>query len=284
MENFTSVYICKADLDTIIAGFLLFKKIPENIIVVTNTAPEDVLSDPQIVCLECGGSGRVAEHNFDHHAGEKTLPCAAEQAWQFIGQPSDFAKLVKYTADIDTGQNYRPNYTHHLGLSSIISGMMLTLKDQKERFIEGIRIVRVMLEENISYEDLSPLCANDTKIKQYAEAKEKCRQDLALAGKNIVERTICGLRILCLESPLPGIHGLLRSYGADISIAGNGQRWSISVKSQDLANTLQRILTMIEKYESGWGGPVHGTIIGSPRDKKSTLTADDLFKICETIQ
>ena len=279
MLELRSVYICKADLDTIVAGFLLLTKLPKHI-VVTTKAPEEILSNPQILCLECGGSGRIWEHNFDHHDTDKYLPCAAEQAWNFLGQPSNFAQLIQYTAAIDTGKNYQHYDANSLSLSALLSGMMLIISDQKDRFIEGLRIIKCMLEKKLPPTDLTALCQEDPTLHQYALAKEKSHQALKSAAKNIIEQTICGLRVMCLKSPLPGIHGLLYSSGADISIAGDGQRWSISVHTQTLAACLQQILTTLNQYEQGWGGPVHGTIIGSPRDKKSILTLEDLFKIC----
>ena len=277
MKNFSSVYICKADLDTIVAGFLLLGDTTIPVTTVVDRAPEDVLCNPSILCLECGGSGRTAESNFDHHDGNRSLPCAAEQAWNILGRPSQFTVLVQYTACMDTGctPHDKPE-DGVLSLSSLVSGMMLSVATQKNRFLEGLRLLHLVVENDLRPENSMRLCSLDVRAATYAKAKEHCRQQLQQAALARREWIFAGIRVQSLETPFPGVHGLLHSLGADISIAGNGTRWSISV-NPEYKGLLQTIRNLLEQQEEGWGGPVHGTILGSPRSQPSRLNLQNLI-------
>ena len=93
------VYVGKIDLDVIGCGFILGVSRKDKVIPVRGQASEEVLEDPKIVCIECGGSGQVGLLNFDHHepdAPQKSATWqafeAVEQAWEEYGKAA--AQLV----------------------------------------------------------------------------------------------------------------------------------------------------------------------------------------------
>ncbi len=53
------------------------------IIVVHHKAPAEELADPEVLCIECGGSGQIGLNNFDHHETAEELPPACRQAFDF---------------------------------------------------------------------------------------------------------------------------------------------------------------------------------------------------------
>ena len=111
MAKFRSVRVGKIDLDTCGAALLLGVTREHEVVWLRSAqASQEELSDPSILCVEVGGSGRVAEGNFDHHgAGSEGLPSATLQAWRSLercpscghpvgerglGDPAEFVPVV----------------------------------------------------------------------------------------------------------------------------------------------------------------------------------------------
>ncbi|MBU1014998.1 hypothetical protein KKI17_00970, partial [Patescibacteria group bacterium] len=82
MAKRSGVRVGKIDLDTCGAALLLGVSREEGVEVLRGgEASQEDLADPQILCIEVGGSGQVAERNFDHHGlGSEGLFSATLQA------------------------------------------------------------------------------------------------------------------------------------------------------------------------------------------------------------
>lgn len=275
-------YLAKVDLDTIVTGYLLLRKIPSRLYMVHDCAPEEILANPSILCIECGGSGRTEELNFDHHDGSKKLPCAAEQAWHFLQQPASLQNLVQYTSAIDTGTATQ-GVVHRQGetLSGLISGMRYCLGSEPQRFCEGLRIIDCLVQRSVPPWDVSSLCSLDATMEHYAKTKASLRERVWALENQCHEFRIGCYRVMVLVSPYPGVHGMLRALGAAISLAGDGKRWSISFADTVSATVLETTLSLLTLKEPGWGEPVGGRILGSPREKTSTLSESAIKDILE---
>ncbi|MBQ7609194.1 MAG: hypothetical protein IJU76_14695 [Desulfovibrionaceae bacterium] len=271
-----TVCLCKTDLDTLVTAVLLFPELPYDIRSVSSRAPEAYLADPSVVCIECGGSGRVQENNFDHHDGCRVLPCAAEQAWDVLGRPQKFAELVRYTAALDLGEGSLGAYAAP-SLSACVSGMLLSVRAETERFSEGFRIVSALMRADISPWDIQALLDMEPRWMQYMEAKEASRRALLTANVSVLLKEPYVL--MTTVTAQPGVHGLLRSRGADVALAGNGSRWTISFGLRVPAYYVPQVVNALIELEEGWGGPVGGRIIGSPRGVASRLSLEDIANV-----
>jgi hypothetical protein len=78
------VVIQKVDLDTALTAFILGVSEKDEIVVVRDKASPEDLADPEVICIECGGSGEVEKGNFDHHDTDQELPPACVQAFQAL--------------------------------------------------------------------------------------------------------------------------------------------------------------------------------------------------------
>lgn len=258
---------CKPDLDTVLAAWLLTRRHgvcrPGLLLALPGEASAALLDEPRVLCLECGGSGRVADGNFDHH-GEDVLPCAAEQAWRAVGGPSASAALVDYVAHVDRGDPLPPA-PGALPLSALFSGMLLCRRGPCRRFRAGLALVERVFSAGLSPLDVRPLL-RDPLLSSYAAARAAARQALERLGEEATSLRLGRWRFMALVADLPGVHGLLRRRGADISLAGCGspRRWTLSVR-QELHWLIPAVLPLLAAREPGWGGPAGGGIIGSPR-------------------
>ena len=268
---------CKPDLDTVLAAWLLTRRHgvcrPGLLLALPGDAPAALLDNPRALCLECGGSGRVADGNFDHH-GTEVLPCATEQAWQAVGAPPELADLVDYAARVDCGRPL-PSLEDALPLSALFSGMLLCHAGPCRRFRFGLELVEQVFRACLSPLDVRPLLSLPH-MARYAAARSSARQALEAQWPRAIGETLGTWRFLSLVTDLPGVHGLLRRHGADISLAGGGSplRWTLSVRPE-LHRLIPAVLPLLAAREPGWGGPAGGGIIGSPRTG-SRLSREDI--------
>lgn len=268
----------KPDMDTVLAAFILGWEDTNDLICVQGDAPQSALNDRRIYCLECGGSGQTWLGNFDHHTPGRPLPPACVQAYHWMRR-NDLAllSLVLYVAAVDTGAHLPGRNKARLGLSNIFSGMRLVLISEMDQFRAGIAIFKTILTKKIDPCMSMPFLAE---WMTYMTAKEKQRDDLSAYRVNVVWFTTkAGMQGGFLECPLPGVHGLLRSLGCRVSIAAGlkyqGRR-VVSIAGDNLP--VNGLLPVLNSIEPGWGGPSHGSIIGSPRSGTS-LEEGTIIKI-----
>lgn len=170
-NKFDRVQVGKIDLDTVGAAYLFGVSRKDKVEVLKNCqAVEEDLAAPRILCVEVGGSGRIAEGNFDHHdmpiipAGVGTIYSACRQAWTVApcefcggvygdperlpyiawgpvlgttcgGENKGVARLVEYIDCLDTrGPEAIGRRTGNAfpTLSDIFNGMLLVVRDPVE--------------------------------------------------------------------------------------------------------------------------------------------------------
>lgn len=273
--NYSKIMFKKVDLDTAAACFILAKHSNAPLIQVRDSASIEDLCDPKVLCIECGGSGDVEHSNFDHHGDDAPDICAAYQAWIYTGSADYLSKLVRYTQEVDLGGWNGPNPSDgKVSLSNLFSGMLMTTKSPVDKLNKGMELISKVLKSELSPDALGDLVSKDKELEVYATIKEKmakqleeelCKAQTFYAGE---------LKIMGLQSSLPGVHGLLKRNGADVSVASNAQGYttiSVNPGSQIiLANVLQKLNAL----EPGWGGHPMGTIIGSRAEGTSMSFAD----------
>ena len=129
------VVLQQVDLDTCLTGLLLGVGAAAEVTVVRDGATPAELADPAVLCIEAGGSGQTERNNFDHHDDAGSWPPACVQASRAVGAAGSPAleRLVAYVAEVDLGRAPDENRS----LSSVFSGMRLTVRDPREQFFAG---------------------------------------------------------------------------------------------------------------------------------------------------
>jgi hypothetical protein len=269
------VVIQKVDLDTALTAFILGVSEKDEIVVVRDKASPEDLADPEVICIECGGSGQTHLGNFDHHDTAEPLPPACLQAHRLRFGPKDnelLERLVDYVSLLDT-QGPEALKAHSKlpegafpTLSDVFSGMLLITKDPKEQLVRGIQICEAVVKQGIEPWGLMPELPQ---WEGYLEAKRQNNEAIrkAIANAQFFE-TKSGLRAGFVETEVIGALGALYGRGCQIAIAYSPRFGNPPVPKYTIAGNGVRVdslLQLLNEREAGWGGPAHGTIIGSPR-------------------
>ncbi len=281
--------IRQADLDTVVAGYVLGASPDSEVTWVPGEASAEDLADPSVLCLECGGAGDTVRGNFDHHGTAAALAPACAQALAtrsgadpklaalvaatFDPRPSTrdlsgadpkLAALVAYAAAVDEGRAL-PRVRRWPDLSHLHSGVRLCHADQAEAFRQGLRLVAAVHRGGLP--PWGPLPWRP-EWAEYRAAKAVNRAALAGLGERArVFRTRLGRLAGWLEAPVPGVHGVLRSLGCEIGVAAAPPDPATGRRRMTIASPSLRVdgwLPVLAAREPGWGGPAHGTIVGSP--------------------
>lgn len=186
MYGYNKVQVGKIDLDTVAVACLLGVSREDQVEVLrSGQATEEDLADSSILCIEVGGSGRVAEGNFDHHdmpiipAGVGTIYSACRQAWAIhnchycggvVGDPERLsfvawgpdmvtacnngenkrvAQVVEYIDCLDTRGPEALGRRQTNGfptLSDVFNGMLLVVRDPVEQLHCGVEMLRNVTE------------------------------------------------------------------------------------------------------------------------------------------
>ncbi|KJR43567.1 hypothetical protein MCHI_000539, partial [Candidatus Magnetoovum chiemensis] len=143
------VLIRKPDLDTCLTALILGVTEADDINVITNNASEQDILNPDVLCIEAGGSGLDALNNFDHHDPNKYFPPACVQAYTRKNLNNEkIEKLTRYVCIVDEKTEKHP-VMDFPSLSNIFSGMMLLEKDKLKQFIKGIAILKTVVDNDI---------------------------------------------------------------------------------------------------------------------------------------
>ena len=255
--------IQRVDLDTCLTGAILGAQDDDPVLHCPNGATPEHLADPSVTCIEAGGSGQVELRNFDHHDPRQKLPPAATQAYAFTGKPALYLPLVEYNemVDLNASSPLRPQFP---SVSSLISGIRFVHADDPVRqFRMGVRALRRIAELGLDPFDRLPWRAEWA---PYLE--EKARRLCELSRTPIAAELIaCGSRTIAFATTgLCGAIGALYRQGADIAVVArpldNQGTWKYTIASR--GPRVDGLLEALNRLEPGWGGPSHGTIIGSP--------------------
>jgi len=272
------VVISKVDMDTALTAYIIGVKREDEIIVVRERAKQEWLSSEKFICIECGGSGKVEFNNFDHHDEGKDLPAACQQAYERYAQKDDekLKKLVEYVSIVDTNPKSLPP-AQFPTLSSVFSGMLLTVKSKEQQLFKGMDVFKEVIKNGID----PFLTMPELKVwKKYIEAKRKAETELKkaiLRAKFFLSKK--NLKIGYIETDLPGALGALYEMGADVAIAYSPNFGSPPIRKFTIAGNNINVFHLVDifnKSEAGWGG--RDTIIGSPR-KGTRLSVKHVINI-----
>ena len=271
------VVLQQVDLDTCLTGLLLGVGAAAEVTVARDGATPAELADPAVLCIEAGGSGQTELNNFDHHDAAGSWPPACVQASRAVGAAGSPApeRLVAYVAEVDLGRaparDWETDADGRLSLSSVFSGMRLTVRDPREQFFAGLRVLRTVLEESI--DPFGPMPPRPA-WQAYADAHRRERAALA-ALLHAAERfpTAGGRTAGYLRTDRIGALRALYRSGCDVAIAyapafrppaGGAPIRKFTIAGRD-GLRVGGLLGPLAEREPGWGGPAHGTIIASPR-------------------
>lgn len=272
------VIIQKNDLDTCMTALLLNIKNHDHVIVSKGNAKEADLEDPETVCIEAGGCGLVHLNNFDHHDASN-LPPACIQAINYINiKDKQLQRLADYIRLIDTAKPL-PCKIRFPSFSNLFSGMKMVENDNDvEQFFAGIKLLNRIIELNLDPFQSMPERKEWTK---YIETKQI---NWAMASASLANTKFYYTKHnrklgFCSQNNIGGIGTILRM-GCDIAILyselfGKSMSPKYTIAGNNIA--LYDLLSILNKYEPGWGG--HQNIIGSPREHTTTLTTDQIINI-----
>lgn len=316
VKKWSSVRVGKIDLDTCGAAFLFGVTRGDEVKVLRSAqASQEELADPSILCIEVGGSGRVAEGNLDHHGpGSEDLPSATLQAWraqkacpscglpvESLPDPKEFhpdmceggtsadeaealARLVEYIDLLDT-QGPAPLARRQKGvfptLSDVFAGMLLTTRDPLEQLHLGVEMLQEVIHNGFKPFGRMPI-DKKPEWKAFAEATAENNRQIAEAVKGAKwGKTTSGLKLAWLESDFFGTPGALYGEGAQIVVAFSPRFGPNGVPKFTIAGNgikVDGVLAKLNAREPGWGGPGTGTILGSPREG-SKLTLNEVVEV-----
>jgi hypothetical protein len=257
------VVVQRPDLDTCLAGAILGAGEADEVVYRAEGALPEELANPEIVCLEAGGSGQIERRNFDHHGPGQALPPAATQAFVFAGRPAEYGPLVEYNEVIDLCLS-SPAPPPFPSVSSLISGIRFVhASDPVRQFREGVAALRLIAQRGIDpFDRLPALACWD----RYLEEKSRRQAELHSAPL-AAEFVQCGTaKVAFLISELVGAVGALYRRGADVAVVARplaeAGTWKHTIAGRQMR--VAELLPALNRLEPGWGGPAHGTIIGSP--------------------
>lgn len=262
------VVIQQVDLDTALTAYLLGVTPADSVTIARGQAPAEDLADPTVCCIEAGGSGQVEYNNFDHHNTTEPLPPACVQALRFKGEATAWrGRLVEYVSALDEGRmetlGPSPGFPT---LSAVFSGMRLTLRDPSAQLAAGLSILGTLEEMGLDPFGVMP---QRPEWQSYLEARQREDEGMAEAGARAEVWVSKGGQILgFLETGFIGALRALYARGCAVAIAYAPAFGEPPVRKYTIGGNgvrVDHLLPILNALEPGWGGPSHGTIIGSPR-------------------
>lgn len=263
IHSFKKTVFRKPDLDTCLAGVIM--GVHSNIPVQTASEGASIadLQDPGVLCLECGGSGQARLNNLDHHDPNQYYPPACRQALSLFCYPDyELHRLVDYVSMVDEAVAFT-SPVDFPSLSSVFSGMLLSVPDRLSAFQAGMDMLRLVLKKKLNPFATMPVLQQ---WKGYIQAKTRdmLRLEESMAGAYFFttgKGHICGY----LESAGFGGTGWLYQMGCRVVILHNPHfgcppivKFTIAGNQVDVSGLLEPL----SRLEQGWGG--RKTIIGSP--------------------
>ncbi len=262
------VVIQQVDMDTALTALICGVSTEDEIVVVRGEASPEDLADPSVLCIEAGGSGQVHLKNFDHHNTSELLPPACRQALEASGKTDPaLTRLVDYVAAIDergpSGLGPHPGFPT---LSDVFSGMRLSIKNPVKQLHAGLAILNTVLQEKL---DPFARMPERPEWREWIEARRREDEGLARARAEAeVFVSTSGKTVGFLQTEFIGALEVLYSLGCQIAIAYSPRFGDPPIPKYTIAGNgvrVDHLLPFLNELEPGWGGPAHGTIVGSPR-------------------
>ena len=280
-----TVLFGKVDLDTIATALVMGVSPLEQVFsAIGGSAAEAQLRDPSTLCIEVGGSGRVSENDFDHHGcaslAEARDLSACAQALERL------ARLIRYVDEVDRGVLSGKPFKGFPSLVQLVSGMLLCIREPEEQMKAGLRIFREVLYSGIDpYASMERILDNLPRGREFAQVKKNHERWFKQAlSQTKWSTTPHGFKLAVVETTWVGAPGALYGEGADIVIALNPRHEQGGKVYRKFTVCGHRIsvsnaLTHLSQLEPGWGGPTHGTIVGSPVGQDSELSLEQVIQI-----
>lgn len=266
------VVIQQVDLDTCLTALLLGVERGDHVVVVRERAEERDLADLGTYCIEAGGSGRVAEANFDHHdpVGPTEPACRQALAARPVVDPVVLV-LVDYVAHRDVGALRQLGQARVFNLTALFSGMRLVVEDPVSQLWAGLGILQAVIADRLDPAGPMP---DRPEWRAYASSKRALWRALETVTDRVkVFATVGGVRAGFVGTDVVGAIGQLHAMGCEVAIVYS-QRFrtapgQIGIPKYSIGGRdglrVDGLLPTIAARETGWGGPAHGTIISSPR-------------------
>jgi hypothetical protein len=269
----------KPDLDTCLTALILGMKPSDDLVHAKKGASRADLMDPNVVCVEAGGSGHVERNNFDHHDPERYFPPACRQALSTLSSPDDrLVRLVEYVCMIDEAKPIDPPVAFP-SLSNIFSGMLLAEPDPMVQFRAGMQMIKTVWDEGLD---------------PFATLPDKPEWEAYIAAKRVNQEAVwadlqnarilsadSGAPIAFLESAHIGGMATLYQQGCQVVILFNPAFGTPPMRKFTIAGNhtpVGHLKPHFDAIESGWGG--RDTILGSPWTG-SQLSAETVIQIVQ---
>lgn len=253
----------KSDLDTCLTALILGVRPSDDIVHAPKGAPEADLNDPNVFCIEAGGSGKAVLNNFDHHDPDHYFQPACRQALKTPYSLDDrLVRLVEYVCLIDEAKPIDPPVMFP-SLSNIFSGMLLVEPDPILQFCAGMQIIKTLWDDG-----LDPFATLPERPEWGAYIDTKLANQEAIQGdlKNVqIRSSDSGLKVGFLESRHIGGIGSLYKQKCRVVILFNPAFGNPPVRKFTIAgnNTpVGHLKAYFDPIEPGWGG--RDTILASP--------------------
>ncbi len=277
----------KIDLDTLMTMFVLGIDPARDVCQqIAGSASAVMLADKSVACLEVGGSGETDRNNFDHHLPEGSNLSACAQALRRM------ARLVEYIDALDRGERRAEDIEGggFPSLAQLASGMLLVVKSPEQRLKCGLEILRAVVQSGIdpygSMEEILDAIPHAHWWAKQKKAHEAGFETVCAEAEWLTTKQ--GRRLAVVETSWIGAPGALYGRGADLvialnpvmEIAGGKTIRKLTVAGHGIPVT--PVLDTLNELDAsrGWGGPAHGTIIGSSQTTDSLI---DLAKIVEVV-
>ncbi len=254
----------KPDLDTCLAAMIFQVNPSDEIVCARKGASNEELLNPEVLCVEAGGSGMVEKNNFDHHDPDHYFPPACKQALVQVSDSVDdtLIRLVEYVCMVDEATAIVPPVPFP-SLSNIFSGMLLVETDPVVQFQVGLRILKTVWDNH--FDPFVPMPERQ-EWAEYIIAKMVNQREIEADIKNArILLSDSGIQIAYLESKYIGGIGACYQQRCQVVILFNPIFGNPPIRKFTIAGnktSVGHLIKFFDEIEPGWGG--RDTILGSP--------------------
>lgn len=279
----------KLDLDAISTAIAAMIVYPGTPLATANTStPEgkaqlaEWLADPEVMCIEVGGSGQTDLLNFDHHQPGLELACALAQFFTKNGGIPAWRKLAEYVNAFDSNG---PSAVRDLTVANIEKGMRLLAEDQKWSTEKLLAEVKALLNAVLDFggeADNAEVVAKVAAMEAFSPAITRvAEEDRLIADLKAAIKTVelpSGKKLGVVSSTYRGnaaaiVTGSGNEYAAVFNPAFQGGKWTFSVAFAHKSGDLTAFFAALSKIEPGVGG--RATVGGSAPASK--LAAEQII-------
>ena len=202
------------------------------------------------------------------------------------------ARLIRYVDELDRGERHASEERDKKekifpSLAFLVASMLFAVKDPQEQMEQGLEILREVLHSGVDpYGSMEPILDAIPDAREWVRQKrmhELLTEEVCASA--VWHTTKAGRKLAVVVTEWRGAPGALYGRGADVVIALNPrheERGKVYRKFS-VAGTKGVVVTpaleRIDELEDGWGGPAHGTIIGSPVGESSLLPLEDVVNV-----